>query len=245
MHARVSARNGQTYPPFAACCVTLRERDCAPVPHDFVHAVQGLNADVWQRTGHGPRLHTFVSAVCGHAAPPHTGCCNICRVRLCTPASHVLLQALHTEGKTPALQSTAQQCVLHARVSALCGHALPPKRGAVMARVRRWTPPLHDAEHAVHAPNDAPTTQSSGQSVSLHARVSDECGHAALLPPHVGCTNVRIRDCEPAPHDLEHVLQALNAPATQPVGQQLWLHARVSCACGHAIPPWCGPDTCL
>ena len=47
-----------------------RERDCEPVPHDLVHAVHALKADVSQWTGHGPCVHACVSALCGQAAPP-------------------------------------------------------------------------------------------------------------------------------------------------------------------------------
>ena len=36
------------------------------------------------------------------------------------------------------VQSTGQLCVLQVRVSALCGHATPPKRGCVIERVRFW-----------------------------------------------------------------------------------------------------------
>ena len=46
-------------------------------------------------------------------------------------------------------QSTGQLCVLHARVSALCGHALPPLRGWVSVRERRCEPVPHDLVHAV------------------------------------------------------------------------------------------------
>jgi hypothetical protein len=44
--------------------------------------------------------------------------------------------------------------VLQLRVSALCGHALPPKVGSVVARERLWLPLPHDLVHVLHAAND-------------------------------------------------------------------------------------------
>ena len=40
--------------------VIERERDCDPVPHDFVHVVHALNAVAAQWIGHGPWLHGLV-----------------------------------------------------------------------------------------------------------------------------------------------------------------------------------------
>ena len=39
----------------------------------------------------------------------------------------------------------AQANMAHERVSALCGHAAPPRFGAVKIRVREWLPPLEIA----------------------------------------------------------------------------------------------------
>ena len=39
---------------------------------------------------------------------------------------------------------------MHARVSALCGHALPPKRGCVSVRTRLCEPVPHDLVHVDH-----------------------------------------------------------------------------------------------
>jgi len=73
--------------------MTVRLRDCAPVPHDLVHVDQPALTIVslpgalcpdgsWkllttQCTGHGPWLHVCVSAVCGHALPPKRGCVTL------------------------------------------------------------------------------------------------------------------------------------------------------------------------
>jgi hypothetical protein len=50
----------------------------------------------------------------------------------------------------------------------------------------------------------------------------------------------RERDCEPVPHDLVHVVQALKALATQWIGHGPWLHGLVSAPCGHFLPPFSG-----
>jgi len=72
----------------------LRERDCAPAPHDFVHAVHALKAVVAQCTGHAPWLQTCVSALCGQAAPPLRGCTMV-RERRCEPLPHDLVHVVH------------------------------------------------------------------------------------------------------------------------------------------------------
>ena len=76
LHARVSDRYGHVYPPCNSCLTIEREREAVPLPHDRVHALHGLNADVSQWTGQGPLLHSriwvFVFAF-GQAAPPQIG----------------------------------------------------------------------------------------------------------------------------------------------------------------------------
>ena len=114
--------------------MTLRERDCTPVPHDLVHVVHALKLATWQLTGHACALQLRVSAVCGHAAPPKLGCVCV-RERDCAPVPHDLVHVVHAPN-APCWQSAAQACVLHARVSAECGHAAPPHNGGV--NVREW-----------------------------------------------------------------------------------------------------------
>jgi hypothetical protein len=75
-----------------------------------------------------------------------------------------------------ATQSTAQLCALHARVSALCAHAVPPLLGAVVARERLWLPPPHDLVHVLHACHMF-CTQSVTHAFGLHSRVSARYGH--------------------------------------------------------------------
>ena len=64
--------------------VTLRLRDCVPVPHDLVQVVQAPKALTAQWIGHGPWLQTRVSALCGQASPPLIGCTRL-RERRCAP----------------------------------------------------------------------------------------------------------------------------------------------------------------
>ena len=114
--------------------VTERLRDCEPLPHDLVHVDQAPKAEVAQWIGHGPALHACVSAVCGHAAPPKSGA-TLVRLRDWKPPPHDLVQVDQLL-KVPGTQSTGHSCWLHARVSAECGHALPPKVGCALLRSR-------------------------------------------------------------------------------------------------------------
>ena len=115
-----------------------------------MQAVQAPNADTAQCTGHGPWLHACVSAVCGHAAPPKRGA-TLARLRFCEPTPHDLVQ-VDQAPKEPSTQSTAHGAALQVRVSAECGHALPPNVGSTVARLRFCEPTPHDLEQLDHAP---------------------------------------------------------------------------------------------
>ena len=95
--------------------VTVRLRDCAPWPHDLVQAVQAEKVLVAQCTGHGPWLQAWVSAVCGHAAPPKRGC-TTARLRRCEPAAHEVVHVDHWP-KLGYAQSIGQLWPLQVRVS--------------------------------------------------------------------------------------------------------------------------------
>jgi hypothetical protein len=158
------------------------------------------------------------------------------RLRDWVPLPHDLVQAVQ------ALKAVVSQWIGHgpsvqACVSAVCGHAAPPNRGATLVRERLWTPAAHVVLHAVQALK-APMLQSIGHACSLHARVSAEAGQA--LPPAVGATLVRERLWAPVPHDLVHVVYALNVPTWQLAAHACALHPRVSALCGHAAPPLVG-----
>ena len=51
---------------------------------------------------------------------------------------------------------------------------------------------------------------------------------------------VRLRDCEPPPHEWVHVDQLENALVMQWTGHGPWLHVCASLACGQAKPPISG-----
>ena len=136
------------------------------------------------------------------------------------------LQALNVD----TAQCTAHGPWEHERVSAECGHALPPLDGAEVLRLRFCEPLPHDFVHVDHAPN-APTAQSMGHACVLQRRVSAECGHA--LPPLDGAEVLRVRFCEPSPHDFVHVDHVPNAPTAQSVEHACALQARVSFRYGH------------
>ena len=74
-------------------------------------------------------------------------------------------------------------------------------------------------------------TQSVAHAAVLQARVSAECAHAT--PPKVGSVVLRLRCCEPVPHDLVHVDQAPKSPTTQSVAHAAVLQLRVSARYGH------------
>ena len=149
--------------------MTERERDCVPWPHDLLHAVQRLKALTVQWIGHAPWSQARVSALCGQAAPPLVGCVSV-RERRCEPAPHDVVHVVQAL-KAPTPQSFGQACVLHLRVSALCGQALPPKLGCLVWRSRVAAPVPQDLLHALHL-FQLPVLQSIGQTCLLHARVS-------------------------------------------------------------------------
>ena len=73
-------------------------------------------------------------------------------------------------------QSVAHACTLQARVSAECGHALPPEVGSVCSRLRFCEPVPQDLVHVDQAPN-AGTLQSTAHAATLQLRVSARYGH--------------------------------------------------------------------
>ena len=67
LHVRVSCKYGHAYPPATTAVVTLRDRDCAPLPHDLVHVVQALKADTTQCDAHECVLQARCSSRYGQA----------------------------------------------------------------------------------------------------------------------------------------------------------------------------------
>ena len=99
-------------------------------------------------------------------------------------------------------------------------------------RLRDCEPPVpHDLLHVDQALN-AVTTQTTGHACSLQLRASRRLGHST--PPKLtSVTGLRVRSCEPVPHDLVHVDQALYSDTAQSSGQLLELQPRDSSRYGH------------
>jgi len=96
LQACVSALCGQAAPPLRGC-TTMRERRCEPRPHDFVHVLQAPKLPTLQSTAQVCLLQSRVSALCGQASPPLSGCVFE-RERDCEPVPHDfvhVVQAFH------------------------------------------------------------------------------------------------------------------------------------------------------
>ena len=183
-----------------------RLRFCEPPPHDLVQVDQPLNVPSSQSMAHACMLQSRVSSECGQAAPPCVGW-EVERLRCCVPPEPQDFVQVDHAFQLSTSQSFEHACSLHARVSAVCGQALPPELGCVTVRLRDWLPPPHDLVQVEYGVK-LKTMQFSGHAWLLHACVSAECGHT--LPPNVGAVVERLRFCEPPPHDLVHVDQAPN-----------------------------------
>jgi hypothetical protein len=190
-----------------------RLRLCEPVPHDWVQVDQlSAKTSYTQSMAHACVLQSRVSAECAQATPPFCGG-SLVRLRFCEPVPHVMVHVDQTL-KVPSLQLIGHEWTLQVRVSAECGQTLPPFAGAIVTRLRLWTPAApHDVVHVDHVSVKAAKLQSMAHASLLQLRVSAECGQAA--PPKLGCVKVRLRDCEPVPHDLVHVDQALKLNTKQ------------------------------
>lgn len=96
------------------------------------------------------------------------------RVRFCEPVPHDLVHVLQLP-KGANLQPRGHWCELHERVSALCEHAAPPKRGARLMRERLCKPRPHDLVHVLQ-PRKGPSLQPRGHWCVLQERVSSRYG---------------------------------------------------------------------
>jgi len=143
---------------------------------------------------------------------------SVCaRLRFCEPVPHDLVH-VDQAPKPSVTQSVAHAAVLHARVSAECGHATPPSVGSTVARLRHCEPVPHDLVHVAQA-SKAGTTQSVA-----HAWVLQFCDvvaepaqsapqpcaeHAPAAAPAAlngaGLSHARVMDCVPVPQLLEQV----------------------------------------
>jgi hypothetical protein len=97
LQSRASALCGQLWPPSNATLSMARPRVCRPVAHVLEHAVQLLQEDMTQSTGHGELLHVPMSSRFWHALPPCAGAMRTVRVRFHTPPPQLLSQAPQPE----------------------------------------------------------------------------------------------------------------------------------------------------
>ena len=155
LHARISRRAGQAVPPFIGGWVTVRVRNCVPLPHILVQVLHSLQSLTWQFTGiaHDWVLHARVSLSAGQTRPPFIGCWVTVRVRVCVPPPHALLHMPHSlQPLTWQSTGIAHGWVLQARESVSGGQAWPPLVGGwVTVRVRVWVPLPQALLHMPHS----------------------------------------------------------------------------------------------
>ena len=213
-------------------------RVCEPEPHDAEHMVYWPQAPTTQSTGHACVLHGLLSVNTGHCTPPLDAYVTMLRVRICVPLPHVAVHIVYSD-HCPTTQSTGHACVLHVCVSTSAPHTSPPLAAAVtMVRVRDCEPVPHDLLHVEYAELHSDNTQSTGHACVLHVCTSVSSGQATP-PCMLAVTTVRVRDCEPVPHVLLHVVyDADHWLTTQSTGQACVLQSIVSDRAGHPTPPW-------
>jgi len=138
---------------------------------------------------------------------------SVCaRLRFCEPVPHDLVH-VDQAPKPSVTQSVAHAAVLHARVSAECGHATPPSVGSTVARLRHCEPVPHDLVHVDQA---------------------SKAGHA--LPPLSGRRDTtRTRPCSPPPHEAEQRLHWPQLDVAQSVLQACGLQ-KVCCLSDGQLP---------
>ena len=103
--------------------VTVRLRDCAPLPHDLVQAVQAAKAEVAQWTGHGPWLQALGLERVRADTPPNLAA-TLTRVRVLEPAAHEVVQ-VDQVSEAPTTQSTGHMMLLQVSTSWRCEQDLP------------------------------------------------------------------------------------------------------------------------
>jgi hypothetical protein len=83
----------------------VRLRDWKPLAHDVLQVDQPEPQEPTpQLIGHAKVLHDCVSASCGHALPPNTGCTCV-RERDCEPVPHDLVHVDQSPNVGWTLQS--------------------------------------------------------------------------------------------------------------------------------------------
>ena len=86
----------------------LRERDCAPLPHelphDLVHVARALKADTAQWLGHATSLQVLTWRRCEHASPTCSAGCVMLLARPVVPAPQVVQHSLPEHWGLPWLK---------------------------------------------------------------------------------------------------------------------------------------------
>ena len=130
-------------------------------------------------------MHARVSLPLGHACPPYAAEVVIWRVRVCAPSAPPSLQPLlHVPHPVhdDIVQSTGQECPLHALLCVSAPQDVPPHAGWVVTeRVRLCEPLPQLLVHWSYAVQSA-MMHATGQHCVLHARISLRLGHA--VPPY-------------------------------------------------------------
>jgi len=118
----------------------LRERVCAPEPHDCVHGVHAIHSDTTQSTGQASLAHDCVSCRYGHTLPPLSACARTERERLCEPPPQVDEHAVHWVYAV-TVQWTGHGLEPQGCTSLSGPQVMPPLADAVMmVRDRVWEP---------------------------------------------------------------------------------------------------------
>ena len=125
-HSWVSMRGSHFLPFQRGCTSIMRVLVCVPAaPQVLVHCVHSDQAVSLQSSGQCFWLQAVVRAVEAHAAPPKAGGVVTWRVSTLMPPPQVAEQEPGVQfGFTT--QSCGQSCMLHFRVSLVCGHVAPP-----------------------------------------------------------------------------------------------------------------------
>lgn len=174
---------GQRLPPNRAKAVIERDRFLVPVPHETVQVDQTDQAVTTQSIGQESSLQLCFSLRKPQVYPPCCACETTLRLRFWEPPPHDLEHDPH-DVKPESWQWIGQAPSVQLAVVASDGHNKPPFwRCCNTWRLRVFEPSPHETEQALQVVH-LPTSQSTGQLISLHTWLKDKDGHAA--PPFAG-----------------------------------------------------------
>jgi hypothetical protein len=211
----------------------------------LVHVDQVPKPEVAQWTGHGPSVHTCVSAVCGHAAPPFCGGTWV-RLRDWTPLPHDVVQVDHMSNVGLTMQSMGHVCELQLMTSWRCEHDLPANCIALSTvRLRFFQPTSQDAVQALKV-DHCESSQLIGHMMSPHVL---DCSVSSQLPPKEAAELIVRERVEvpqpkaPVQQVSEQEVQLPQRLRTQFCGHSMRLQSRV-CWASHTLPPFVATEFC-